>query len=372
MQIEKIDISSFSKSSTFYGEINALVTIKSFDLQAIRKRYIESRTNKGGKTGSVERRQPSVGGLANIKIVNSHLVRDDVLLKIKEPRALHIAHGKFSFAAENIVFVINQESDINKIENPWFSYVHTVQFHPKDSEKLLISSSGFDLILEYDLTNNQPSYEWLAWDNGFNNAIDPTSGQKLVLTRDINYDQNLLENDQTLLVISDPKTDALPTAKRAAFINSVVYDSINPDYLLATFFHEGAVYSIHTKTGKAKKVLSGLKNPHGGHRLKGKIVGTSTGSGEIHIQQIEHSKKVFSLTQISGKPIELSNMEWVQNTATYEGNFIAIDANRTSFVIFNPELELYDVVPFNDNWAVQDIAIGSINDNQLAALKTIN
>lgn len=49
MQIEKIDISSFSKSSTFYGEINALVTIKSFDLQAIRKRYIESRTNKGEK-----------------------------------------------------------------------------------------------------------------------------------------------------------------------------------------------------------------------------------------------------------------------------------------------------------------------------------
>ena len=53
----KIDLSQFQKDHTFYGELNFLLTVKSFDLQAIRKRYLASKKNN--RSGSVERRKSS-------------------------------------------------------------------------------------------------------------------------------------------------------------------------------------------------------------------------------------------------------------------------------------------------------------------------
>ena len=41
--MKRIDISKFQRDSSFYGQIDLLLTVKSFDLQAIRKRYLESK-----------------------------------------------------------------------------------------------------------------------------------------------------------------------------------------------------------------------------------------------------------------------------------------------------------------------------------------
>ena len=46
MNANKIDISTFKRDHGFYGEIELLLTIKSFDLQAIRARYVASKNNK--------------------------------------------------------------------------------------------------------------------------------------------------------------------------------------------------------------------------------------------------------------------------------------------------------------------------------------
>ena len=60
----KIDLSQFKKDHTFYGELNFLLTVKSFDLQAIRKRYLASKKNN--RSGSVERRKVALGGLVSV------------------------------------------------------------------------------------------------------------------------------------------------------------------------------------------------------------------------------------------------------------------------------------------------------------------
>jgi hypothetical protein len=41
-----------------------------------------------------------------------------------------------------------------------------------------------------------------------------------------------------------------------------------------------------------------------------------------------------------------------------------LDSNRNQFVIFNPELELIDAIAYNDNWAVQDMIMGSLTAQQ--------
>ena len=45
----KIDISQFRRDSSFYGELNLLLTVKNFDLQAIRKRYLASKKKQSRK-----------------------------------------------------------------------------------------------------------------------------------------------------------------------------------------------------------------------------------------------------------------------------------------------------------------------------------
>ena len=51
----------------------------------------------------------------------------------------------------------------------------------------------------------------------------------------------------------------LPTAKRAAFINSVSYHQSKEGVLLATLFHQGSIAHINQKTGEIAVVMDGLK-----------------------------------------------------------------------------------------------------------------
>lgn len=162
----------------------------------------------------------------------------------------------------------------------------------------------------------------------------------------------------------------MPTSQRAAFINSVVYDPYDKNKIIATFFHEGCVYSIDMQNGNYKKVLDSLKNPHGGRKLKNDYMATSTTSGEVVLGDLKNNKR-YQFQQIEGKPEELSGFEWVQNSVMIDHFIISIDSNRNCFVIFDLEKKLFDTIPFDANWAIQDLIPGDIKENQKENLKTI-
>jgi hypothetical protein len=98
---------------------------------------------------------------------------------------------------------------------------------------------------------------------------------------------------------------------------------------------------------------------------------TSTATGEVFLR-IDGSDRKIDFTHLPGKPDFLSCAEWLQNTIYLDGNFITIDSNRTSFVIFNVNEEKYDVIPFDDNWAVQDLVSGTLSDAQKEFIQTIS
>ena len=64
--MKRIDISKFQKDSSFYGQIDLLLTVKSFDLQAIRKRYLESKKNK--HSVNTHLRKQALSGLVSLII----------------------------------------------------------------------------------------------------------------------------------------------------------------------------------------------------------------------------------------------------------------------------------------------------------------
>lgn len=363
MQIERINLASFSNDQHFYDKIELIVAIKNFDLAAIRKRYLASKKEKSGKTGSVERRAVSQGGLAKITIEKGKITNEEILVKLNEPRGIAVLDDIFSFSAENTIYII--KDDVQTLNDPWFSYIHTLDFD-ENGEKLIVSSSGFDVLFEYDVKSLKKTYEWWAWENGFNIGFDAKKDEAIILSR-----KALSDADKRVVVINDPANQVLPTAMRSAFINSVVYDRADNNKLLATFFHEGKVYAIDKKSGQAIPELEGLKTPHGGERLGEDVFATSTGSGEV-VFQANNKKSIYSFKDLKGKPDFLADMEWLQNSKSIGDNIITIDSNRTSFVIFNRKTQQMDIIPYNSNWAIQDMVQVKLSEHQEDLIRSLN
>ncbi|NNF02677.1 MAG: hypothetical protein HKN22_08320, partial [Bacteroidia bacterium] len=228
-QIKNIDLAGYKRDSSFYEPLDLLLTVKSFNLQEIRKRYLKSLENKGSKRGSVERRASAMGGIVLAKIENGRVTQEQTLKELLEPRGIAIKNDVLALSSEKKVFLISNE-DVRSFSNPWFSYIHTVNFN-NAGDRILVSSSGFDALFEYDIESLRSTYEWFAWEHGLNKGSDPESGNTIFLSRSM---EDLKK--ENFKVIKDPLDETLPTAMRAAFINSVEYDDQDNSKMLATLF----------------------------------------------------------------------------------------------------------------------------------------
>jgi len=209
----RIDLSKYKRSNSFYTSKMFLVTIKSYDLQKIRERYLKSKQNKTGRVGSVERREISNGGLAFIEIREGEIIKSEILSYLPEPRGVDLADNMVAVSSENKVYVFSHEK-MKLIEDPWFSYIHTVKFNRwNDPDHLLISSSGLDCIFEYNLNDFDKSWEWFAWENGFNKGFDPDSKEDIILTRNHDEATAFLKTGVKHKLINEPLKQSLPTAQ---------------------------------------------------------------------------------------------------------------------------------------------------------------
>ena len=365
--MKRIDISKFRRDNTFYGQIDLLLTVKSFDLQAIRKRYLDSKKNK--RSGSTKRREPAMGGVVSLSINNGKLFNDEVLCQLKEPRGVDFLHNKLAVSSEDKVFVLTDE--IQTLENDYFSYIHTVSFSPFDDNRLMVSSSGFDCIFEYSLSHSKLCWEWFAWENGFDKGKDPKTNTDVLLTRDKKQAEEWDKEGRAYLLIDNPKAQSLPTAQRSAFINSVAYHVDQSHLILATFFHEGKMMQINMKDNSLNTIIENMQHPHGGKQTDNISLATSTNSGEIVVVKNGEEYRYYT-TLLDGKPVELGEMEWLQNSIMIGDYIITIDSNRTSFLIFDPTNQLFDMIPYNMDWAIQDIVCGTLNEKQKSLLQQIS
>ena len=364
MKTKYIDLSSFDHYPEYFGDRRLAVTIKSFDLQAIRARYLASKQNKSGRRGSVERREAGIGGVAYVEI-NRGRLQPEMIHRMKEPRGVDAVNERFAVAAEDTVFVFDS-GETYQLQYPWFSYIHTIAFSPHRDHTLLVASSGLDCIFEFDYRSGQLLWEWFAWENGFNKSFD-SEGKEQYLCRTLEEKRALEEQGKNAIWIKDPVQDSLPTAQRAAFINSVAY-SKESDTVLATFFHEGKLFSINRATGQATSLISDMRSPHGGKDLGKAHLATSTATGEVVIRHASLEQR-FRFHKLPNKAHESGTAEWLQNTIEDGDIFITIDSNRNAFVLFDPEAQKYALVPYDSNWAVQDLVSISFDAKQLHELR---
>ena len=116
------------------------------------------------------------------------------------------------------------------------------------------------------------------------------------------------------------------------------------------------VYSGYVPiTGTSKTIFSNLKSPHGGRFFGGKYMVTNTAVGDL--QFIENNKLIkYNFENLPGKDEQVANLEWLQNSICLKDDcWITIDSNRTAFVVFDIKKQLKQLIPYDNNWAVQDL-----------------
>ena len=80
----------------------------------------------------------------------------------------------------------------------------------------------------------------------------------------------------------------------------------------------------------------------------------------------------LSFKELPGKPKELSELEWLQNSAPFGDCIITIDANRNSFILTDLENRQYDIIHVDPDWAIQDIAeVGEESKTLVKKIKEI-
>jgi len=348
----KYQLSDFKENPDVFPDVTLLATVKSFNLREIRNRYNESR--KRGKAGSIERRPPAVGGLVRLDIRNGTNNYQNILGKYTEARGIAFHQGQLAISSEDKILIFSETSpEPIIIQNPWFSYIHTVRWN-SDNSALLVASSGVDTIQEVSIPNGEILWEWVAWEHGLNQGENPATGQKHFLTRDPEKADILRDSGEHVLVITNPKADTLPTALRAAFINSAEYDG--KQRILATLFHEGKVIAIEKNTGEFQTVIDGLTRPHGGLKFCKSYLVTDTAGGRV-IRKDETQSHEYVFTGLSGKHESVRDLEWLQTSHPYGNYLITIDSNRSAFIFYQLEQQSKLTIHFEPEWAVQDFVI---------------
>ncbi|MCB0602001.1 MAG: hypothetical protein KDC28_12270 [Saprospiraceae bacterium] len=356
-----IDLTTFETNDDFYGSLDIIITVKSFELQAIRKRYLESKKN--ARVGSVERREPSQGGLVSMRLNAGCIDQDEVLVRVREPRGIAYRNGRLAFASENQIIIVHADGTHFQLNNEWFSYVHTVEFSPFEEDRILVSSSGFDCFFEYRYPQNQCIKEWFAWEHGFDQGHDQ-AGNPVYITRNEMQRSRWEVEGKQINFIANPATDHLPTSQRSAFVNSVYYDPGNQGNYIATLFHKGEV--IRISDNGMLNLFSGLKSPHGGRIIGDHKFVVNTAGGTII-----RDDSVYAFHNLPGKPAEMAQLEWLQNAIFIGELIVVIDSNRTSFMVLDLARKYKSIIPFNCDYAVQDLVAGELTPEQKKILSTI-
>lgn len=365
MNYKNIDLSKFEYNPNLLDKFNLLVTIKSFNLQEIRKRYLKSR--KRGKTGSVKRRKPTTGGIVLLTIDKGKIVEKEIVAKLMEPRGIDYKNGKLALSSEDKIYIFQNDIEPQIITYKWLSYIHTVKFN-ENSNKLLVASSGVDTVMEFNLHANKKIWEWNAWENGINRGVNPQTGETHCLTRDKEKAKRLKNQGKQVIHIENPTEQKLPTALRAAFINSAEYDSDGD--ILITMFHEGELKKIYRDSSELGTIMKGFNKPHGGMRSGNNYLLTDTAGGRVVLQD-KTNQISYDFRNLAGKDNRLQDLEWLQTSHHKKDFIITVDSNRMHFSIIDIKNNKLVQIPFDKNWAVQDfIILNSECDKIIENVKT--
>ena len=340
LTFEKTDISTFKEDPYLGNNIPLLLQLKGFN----RRERIKRRNDQmvKGESGSPTERKIAEGALYvvdNLQGCDFLSANNAVFeLTLPDPRGMAVSDTDLFIGSVNQILRLQENGSTSVIKYPWFAFIHSLQLS-NDSQKILITSPGFDRIIEMETNTAIPVWEWSAWDHGYDKTH--SSGKKI-------FSEFISPKDFTSGL-------GLPPGDRTAFPNSAVY--LNDKTILATLFYDGII-KIDKETGQATPVLENLSHPHGIRKYNGGFIVTNSGSGTVLIMNDQlRVTQELSFNNLPYKSKEAGSTEWLQNVIPLNSNLLAvIDSNRASIFIVNLRNKSMRRIPYDPDWVIQEVA----------------
>jgi hypothetical protein len=351
---QTIDLAlEFRRDPGAFAPLPAFLVVKSQDQLVRRQRLIEA--VKGSRIGRIEER-PVAEGLLVQTTIRPGLRIDrrsaQHLLTFREPRGLALSGDGTMFVSEiDCIKNINAEGKVlRQYQLPGFGFLHAIELSP-DGLRLLVVSSGYDLLVELDLASGESVWDWLSWEHGFN-----PSHEGIYLARDHSRYQAFCDAGlpARLIDFSDPVSHGLVTSVRTNHPNSACYVVEQEGVILVTLGHSGEVIQIDKPSGEWSRVITGLASmAHGIQPYREGWMVTNTLRGQCwFVDRKFRLVRRLDFANLPGKPPELGESEWLQYVRPVGDEvFAGLDANR-GVVLLDIRRRVYDIVPVDENWCL--------------------
>ncbi|MEN8220523.1 MAG: hypothetical protein ABFS56_30075, partial [Pseudomonadota bacterium] len=255
-----IDISTFNNTNQVLKRTEWLLVVKSQEQIERRRRMLGGRS--GDKFGRISARPTAIGLLVFGKLVNEQF--ETLWSKeFREPRHIkRLNNGDYLLTEINRLLHLTPTGEIIRIyEHPFFGFLHSINLSP-DGKRALVSSSGYDTIIELDLLTGKETFRWNGWEHGFNPDED---GYWLSADKET-YNRYLSEGKRALIIDpADYGEQGLMTARRTVHPSVAAYDLFDdkPSIILLTG-HNGNIYRVNRDNGNTTLLFNGLNQmPHG-------------------------------------------------------------------------------------------------------------
>lgn len=342
-------LSDYSVDATLGNHLDLVFTVKHQQQRAL-NRIMRSRLRDGQPLKVLGGRTPRP---YREGLLVHWALRNDIVqqMHIKEPFGLDQSGMRLAVAAgdEVRIYDVNQQV-IHVYRNPWFAQLHSVYFSG-DHARLLVVSTGFDTVLEFDLARKNLTWAWNAWDHGY----DVSPAGMRVRRGSVDGDADT----PNLIVVDDPRDwngFGLPTSLTAVHLNNACYQ--HNDSIFVTLFHHGRAVTVERSSGAAREVMTGLLNPHGFEPgWNGEYTVTDTRRGQVvFFGQGFELKYVLTFDACEPAHSRADLGEWLQNVLHLDGGLYgAIDIHRSCIWLFEPATRRYRKIAVDPDWAVQNV-----------------
>jgi|GEM_PF-6220715 len=340
-------------------DVIVAVTVKNNEQSATDERALRGLTRADGHLiGGVTARPYKEGLVLGVPLSQDSVDAGKALWSFStaEPHSVSFHGDTMAVGGNNTVTVYDSNGKAPvQMMYPWFAHVHTASFS-EDGKNLLVASSGFDSAFEINIASALVTWEWKAWENGYDRS--PLGHH---LTTSPERAVKLRESGKEAILVDDPSAwpaFGLPTRQRAVHLNGAEY--LDADRLLLTLFHQGQAIIVDRGTGASQIVMEGLMSPHGFSKAANEeYVIASTRSAHFYILDSDfRARREISLEDMPGivRPPELG--EWLQNVQMIGPNlFLGIDIHRRHFWVIDIQHKTYRGIEIPRDWAVQETVV---------------
>ncbi|MDA8109537.1 MAG: hypothetical protein M0015_13030 [Betaproteobacteria bacterium] len=357
MSGEVIDVSRLASDRQAYaGPLHMVV--KSLDQVERRARLVEAKQR--GRIGRIAERPIATGLWARVASLGDHRIDRSTaqVTEFREPRGLvQIAPDRYLLAEVSSVLLVDAGARVERrYAHPFFAFLHSLSFDSENG-RFLVVSSGYDCLIEMDL-EGRVSWEWFAWEHGFNPSLDG-----VYLCRSEALAQRCEREGKKAVLVEPAKLGelGLMTSQRSNHPNSACYHPSDRNRVLATLGHSGEVIEIDRPSGRARTVISGLEAmPHGIQPCGPGWLVTNTLHGEFWLLDGAFNVQTRVVTRnLPGKPEEMAQHEWLQAAYPVRGGvFVAADANR-GLIAIDLNAGSWQIHAVDESWCVHHLVVPS-------------